>query len=54
MKVTVTPILTGARGANSKGLVKGLEDLEIEAHVETIQPTSLSVIGQNTKERHGH
>ena len=29
MKVTVMPIVTGALGTLTKGLVQGLEDLEI-------------------------
>ena len=46
MKVTVIPIVTGALGTVTKGLVKGLEDLEISGQVETIQ---IIKIGQNTK-----
>ena len=37
MKVTVIPTVIGALGTISKKLVKGLEDLEIRAQVETIQ-----------------
>ena len=37
MKVTVIPILIGALGTVTKGLVKRLEDLEIRGQVETIQ-----------------
>ena len=36
MKVTVTPIVIGALGTIPKGLVKGLEDLEIIGHEEII------------------
>ena len=37
MKVTFIPILIGAFGTVTKGLLKGLEDLEIIGRVETIQ-----------------
>ena len=37
MKVTVVPIVIGALGTMTKGLLKGLEDLEIGGRVETIQ-----------------
>ena len=36
MKVTVIPIVVGALGTVTKGLVKGLEELEIRKRVETI------------------
>ena len=41
MKVTVIPIVISAFGTVTKGLVKGLEDLEIRGRVETIQTTAL-------------
>ena len=41
MKVTVVPIVIGALGTVTKGLVKGLEDLEIRGQEETIQTTAL-------------
>ena len=41
MKVTIVPIVIGALGTITKGLLKGLEDLEVGARVETIQTTSL-------------
>ena len=41
MKVTVTPIVVGVLGTVTKGLVKGLKDLEIRRWVETIQTTAL-------------
>ena len=41
MKVTITPIVIGALGTITKGLVQGLEDLEITGRVETIQTTAL-------------
>ena len=36
MKVTVIPIVIGALGTVTKGLVKVLEDLEVRGQVETI------------------
>ena len=41
MKVTIIPILTGAFGTVTKGLLKGLDDLEVGGQVETIQTTAL-------------
>ena len=41
MKVTFILIIIGALGTVSKGLMKGLEDLEIRGRVETIQTTIL-------------
>ena len=41
MKVTIIPILIGAFGIVSKGLLKGLEDVEVGGRVETIQTTTL-------------
>ena len=41
MKVTVVPIVIGALGTITKGLLKGLEDLEVGGRVETIQTTAL-------------
>ena len=41
MKVTIVPIVIGAVGTVTKGLLKGLEDLEIGGRVETIQTTAL-------------
>ena len=41
MNVTVIPIVIGALGTVTKGLVKGLEDLKIMGWVETIQTTAL-------------
>ena len=36
MKVTIVPIVNGALGTITKGLLKGLEDLEIGGRVEAI------------------
>ena len=41
MKVTIVPIVIGAFGTITKGLLKGLEDLEVGRGVETIQMTAL-------------
>ena len=41
MKVTIIPILIGAFGTVTKGLLNGLEDLEVGGRVETIQTTAL-------------
>ncbi len=42
MKVTIIQIVIGAFGTVTKGLLKGLEDLEVYGWVETIQTTALS------------
>ena len=41
MKVTIVPIVIGTFGTITKGLLKGLEDLEVGGRVETIQTTPL-------------
>ncbi len=41
MKVTTIPIVIGAFGTVTKGLIKGLEDLEVGGRVKTIQTTAL-------------
>ena len=41
MKVTIIPIVIGAFGTVTKGLLKGLEDLEVGGRMETIQTTAL-------------
>ena len=40
MKVTIVPIVIGALGTVTKGLLKGLEDLEVGGWVESIQTTA--------------
>ena len=40
MKVTIVLIVIGAFGTITKGLLKGLEDLEVGGRVETIQMTA--------------
>ena len=41
MKATIVPIVIGAFGIITKGLLKGLEDLEVGGRVETIQMIEL-------------
>ena len=41
MKVTMIPIVIGTFGTVTKGLLKGLEDLEVGRRVETIQTIAL-------------
>ena len=41
MKVTIVPIMIGAFHIVTKGLLKGLEALEVEGQEETIQTTAL-------------
>ena len=41
MKVSIVPIVTGAFGTVTEGVLKGLEDLEVGGRVETIQTTAL-------------
>ena len=41
MKVTIVPIVIGALGTITKGLLKGLETVEVGGRVETIQTTAL-------------
>ena len=42
MKVTVIPIVIGALGTVTKGLIKGVEDLGMRGRMETIHITALS------------
>ena len=41
MKVTVIPIVFGVLGTLPKGLIRGLEELEIGGQAEIIQTTAL-------------
>ena len=41
MTVTIIPIVIGALGTVTKGLIHGLKDLEIMGRVETFQTTAL-------------
>ena len=47
--MSIIPIVIGTFGTVTKGLLKGLEDLEVSGRVETIQTTALSENGQNTE-----
>ena len=53
MQVTMIPIVIGAFGTVTKGLLKGLDDLEVGGRVETIQTTALLRNGQNTQKSPG-
>ena len=53
MKVTIVPIMNGALGTVTKGLLKDLEDLEIGGRVETIQNDSIAEDGQNSETNPG-
>ena len=46
MKVTIVPIVIGTLDTITKGLLKGLEDLEVGGGVETIQMTALLRTGR--------
>ena len=41
MRVTIVPIVIGAFGAVTKGLLKGPEELKVGGRVEIIQTTAL-------------
>ena len=41
MKVTIIPIVIGVFGTETKGLLQGMEVLEVGGRVETIQTTAL-------------
>ena len=41
MQVTIIPLVNGAFGTVTKGLLKGLEDLEVGGRVDTIQTRTL-------------
>ena len=41
MEMTIVPIVIGAFATITKGLIKGLEDLEVGEQIETIQITAL-------------
>ena len=46
MKVMILPIVIGAFGTVNKGLLKGLEDMEVGGREETIQTTTLLKIAR--------
>ena len=41
MKVTMIPVVIGALGIVTSGLIQGLEDVEIKGRIKTIQATAL-------------
>ena len=49
MKLTIVPIVIRAFGTITKGLLKGLEDLEVGGRVEDYPNDSITENGQNTK-----
>ena len=53
MKVTIVPVLIGAFGTVTKGILKGLEDSEVNGRVVTIQNDSIIEEGQNTEKSPG-
>ena len=53
MKVTIVLIVIGSLGTVTKGLLKGLEDLEVSGRVETIQNDSIAEDSQNTETNPG-
>ena len=53
MKVTTVPIVIGAFGTVTKGLLKGREDLEVGGLVKTIQMTAFFENGQNIEKSPG-
>ena len=44
MKVSLIPIVIGALSTITKGLVQGLEELEIRGRIETIQTMALGTL----------
>ena len=44
MQVTIIPIVISAFGTVTKGLLKGLEDLEVCGRVESIQTTAFIIL----------
>ena len=53
MQVTIIPIVIGAFGTVTKGLLKELEDLEVGGRVETIENTTLLRTVRNTEKSPG-
>ena len=54
MKVTIVQIVIGALSTGTKGLLKGLEDLEVGGWVEDYPNDSIIKNGQNTGESPGN
>ena len=53
MQVTIIPIVIGAFGTVTKGLLKGQEDLEVDGRVVRIPNDSIVDNCQNTKKSSG-
>ena len=53
MQVTIIPIIIGAFGIVTKGLLKGQEDLEVGGRAETIPNDYIIENGQNTEKGPG-
>ena len=53
MKVTIVPIVIGAFGTITKGLLKGLEDLEVGGTGRDYPNDSITKNGQNTEKSPG-
>ena len=53
MKVKIEPIVIGAFGTITKGLLKGLEDLEVGGQVEDSPNDSIAESGQNSEKSPG-
>ena len=53
-KITIIPIIIGALGIVTKGVVKGLEELEITERVEDCPNYSIAKIAQNTENSPGY
>ena len=53
MRVTIVPIVIGAFGTVTKGLLKGLEGWEVGGRVETIQNDGIIEDDQNTEKSPG-
>ena len=51
--MTIVPIVIDAFGTVTKGLLKGLKDLEVGGRVETIQMTALLRTAQILRRVHG-
>ena len=45
--MTIVPIVIGAFGTITKGLLKSLDDLEVGGRIETIQMKAIAENGQN-------
>ena len=53
MKVTIVPVVNGALGTITKGLLNGLGDLEVGGRVEDYPNDSIAENGQNPETSFG-